>query len=132
MIDNARDIVARTAAIIYSWNDVVEPANWWTAPTAANITALRCDGFVEVAQEMTDIMVWGHRTAPDTYNFDIRASQQAQDEHNGGEIAKCFWEKYLFPATQCAHESTYRFTHWNTRLSRVNAASLRPYEPVFP
>lgn len=130
VIKTARDIVARGNRVEYSWNDVVEPATWWQTPAVANITALRCDGFVEISHEMVDVMVWGKKSA-NGYNYDIKASQQSQDEHNAGEITEVFWGKYLFPATQCAWEYTYIGTHWNTKLSRKNPANLKPYEPVF-
>ena len=110
----------------------MEPENWWKNPEVEKIERLRCDGFVEVCFEMNGVMVWGKKSKNGGYNYDITASQQNEDEHNAGEASEIKWGKYLFPATQCGHESKYRYTHWNTKMFRKNPYNLKPYEPILP
>ena len=49
-------------------------------------------------------------------HYNITHNQQYLTEHNetGEEHLSYHWEYYLYPATQCAHESSEQGEYWNT------------------
>ena len=92
--------------------NVLEPENW-NRSILNTITTLRCDGLVELCYEWNDINLWG-KLVNGTTHHNMIAYQQYLDEHNETSWAVFPWQKYLFPATQCAHNNLYQGEAWNT------------------
>jgi hypothetical protein len=138
----AKWLVAHTATIEYEWNDALLPGNW--NGHLDTITALRCDGLVEVCYEINGIDVWAmfranSRYGDDTYNYDITDTTDNWtyyetpgtwfaggnglpdnlEEHNDWDNAG--WYDTLQPATQCAHITLEEAA---TQFSRQNLCTL--------
>jgi len=104
--------------IAYCLVNALEPAAWNNI--LDSITALRCDGLVEVCYECSGVPVWGKIVSGSTH-YDIR-DDSYQEEHDVFNLS-CSWIDTLQPATQCGHESTHKGTIWDTTFSAQNLCS---------
>ena len=75
---------------------------------------MRCDGFIETCYEWNDIDVWG-KIVGSAKHFDI-CIDSYQKEHNDFSVG--FWKEKLFPATQSAHDPSYRWIKWDTTFNK--------------
>ena len=109
----------------YILTDVVDPN--WDRSSITTTEGLRCDGVVEACYELTGCEVWGKIVSGSTH-YDISYSDTYRDEHNEThEFDIVEWEKNLYPATQCGHESGEKGTSWNTMFT----SEPYLYEPNF-
>ncbi|OGV68035.1 MAG: hypothetical protein A3K18_28275 [Lentisphaerae bacterium RIFOXYA12_64_32] len=96
----------------YTAANVLEPGDW--NGQLANVAALRCDGLVELCHEWSGLSVWG-RIVDGATHYSLSAYLGEHNQLVGN------WKKNLFPATQSAHESTYKGSAWDTAFSLIDA-----------
>ena len=77
------------------------------------VTELRCDGYVELCYEWSDVDVWG-KIVSGVAHFPIKTYMDEHNETNTGSSNE--WKKLFYPATQCAQESTYKGKKWDTKF----------------
>jgi len=136
IIEGARRIYERRNSIGYCLAGIVRPRKLSkltaSGDAIANVKHLRCDGLVELVYEVNGIEAWGAArplgfgTWPKSYHYGMLKDQTSLSEHNRFRLLYK-WGRFLFPATQCGHESRYRFGYWNMRfgIQRIG-------EPVGP
>ena len=77
----------------------------WDRVSIMMTEGLRCDGVVEACCELAECNVWGKIVSGNT-DYDISYSDTYRNEHNETHAFDFInWESYLYPATQCGHES---------------------------
>lgn len=125
IIEAARALAAR-APITYTAFSAVQPNDWDGALNT--ITALRCDGLIEVLYEINGVNVWGMERAPDNHTVHYPINDQADnwsynatwgtwtagpnnlpdnlEEHNDFDLLG--WADTLMPATQCGNVAPVR------------------------
>ncbi|MEI6972554.1 MAG: hypothetical protein WCL44_13680, partial [bacterium] len=112
VILTAKGLVQRAASIGYDPLSVVRPEGW--EDTLDLITALRCDGLVEVCYEWNSLSLWGKIVNMAIHYSVLTDSYQA--EHDILDVI--WWKDRLWPATQCGREATYKGTKWDTTFTK--------------
>jgi len=101
---------------------LVRPTDW--NRTLNGLTALRCDGLVEVCYEMNGVDTWG-KIVNGVTDFIVTASDAFFQEHNETSWYVSDWPRYIFPATQCGRAGVwlgniYEGVYWNTEMQEQN------------
>ena len=111
IIETAKQLVLQAGNIAYCLGDVLRPDNWDN--DISSISALRCDGLVEVCYETNGLDLWG-KIVDYSSHYNIQVDSY-QAEHNEQTFLPLLWKRRLTPATQCLSISYgYQGVYWNS------------------
>ena len=96
--------------VTYNIVDLLEHGGRSWDGSLNDLDELRCDGLVEVCHEWNGCNAWG-----EIHSGSVHYSVVSYCEEHEAAIGSLFnWKKHIFPATQCAKESTYKGVDWDT------------------
>jgi hypothetical protein len=102
--------------VTYNLVDLLEHGGFSWDGSLSDLDELRCEGLVEVCHEWNDCNAWG-----EIHSGSVHYSVVTYCEEHEAAIGSLLnWEKHIFPATQCAEESTYKGADWDTDFSSID------------
>ena len=107
--------------VTYNLVDLLEHGGLSWDGSLSDLDELRCEGLVEVCHEWNGCNAWG-----EIHSGSVHYSVVTYCEEHEAAIGSLLnWKKHIFPATQCAEESTYKGADWDTDFTAID-----PIEPL--